>query len=211
MKKTLILFILTIMITLPTFSADWVQTGEKRYIDIDSIERDSNRSYVFSYWTKNLNNGKLKLLEGKYNKKIWYIMCKKVIDFHTNSYLIVELDYYDLNDKLIDYELFEPWNKTQEYYEQYIKALSYYKQNYNNLADISYNEDKSIALLAAMTNNPAMNNMIGRYNRLDDVANQVALLKRLAEESYYSLPWKNIRANTIEYVEYAAISRIYNP
>lgn len=199
------------MVTLPTFAADWVQTGEKRYIDIDSIERDSNRSYVFSYWTKNLNNGKLKLLEEKYNKKIWYIMCKKVIDFHTNSYLIVELDYYDLNDKLIDYELFEPWNKTQEYYEQYIKALSYYKQNYNNLADISYNEDKSIALLAAMTNNPAMNNMIGRYNRLDDVANQVALLKRLAEESYYSLPWKNIRANTIEYVEYAAISRIYNP
>lgn len=109
MKKLLLLFILTIATISPTVATEWIETGEKSYIDIDSIERyvddyGNEVSSQYVYWTKYLNNGAeyFKYSEKMYNKKIWYIMSKEVIDLDKKVSYAKYTFVYDLKGNVID-------------------------------------------------------------------------------------------------------------
>lgn len=106
MKKILIILLLTIATILPTFATNWVQVGEKQYIDIDTIEPyiDDYGHAVpnqYLFWRKTLNNGNFKMLEKTLNKKIWYSLSKCVIDVSRKTWAIKFFVVYDLKDKAI--------------------------------------------------------------------------------------------------------------
>ena len=111
MKKIFIIFLLTIATILPTFATCWVQTGEKSYIDVDTIEPfvdDYGRVVPnqYSFWVKYLNNGSQgwgndeKIL----NKKIWYMLSKGVIDINRKAIATKFYAYYDLKGRSINSE-----------------------------------------------------------------------------------------------------------
>ncbi len=107
MKKFLIILLLTIATVLPTFATNWVQVGDKTYIDIDTIEPFVNDygqviPNQYSYWEKTLNNGDFKKLEKQYNKKIWYMLSKNVIDLKRKTSAIKFSVLYDLKENSID-------------------------------------------------------------------------------------------------------------
>jgi len=105
MKKFLIILLLMLTIILPTFATNWVQVGEKIYMDTDTIEpfiddyghRVPNQ---YSYWVKILNNNSsnIKSIEKRYNKKIWYTMYKEVIDLNRKTSAMKFFTHYDLKD-----------------------------------------------------------------------------------------------------------------
>ena len=108
MKKILMILLLTIVIILPTYATNWVQVGEKLYIDTDSIEPYVNdygniEPNRYSYWTKNLNDGSesWRKSEKFYNKKIWYYTFKEIIDINRKSISSKSFVIYDLKSNVI--------------------------------------------------------------------------------------------------------------
>ena len=109
MKKIFIILLLTIATILPTFATCWVQTGEKCYIDTDTIEPfvDDSGNIVpnqYSFWIKCLNDGSQNIRneEKRLNKKIWYMLCKEVIDINRKVRAAKTFAIYDLKDKPIN-------------------------------------------------------------------------------------------------------------
>ena len=110
MKKIFIIILLFATI-LPTFATIWEQVSEKSWIDIDSIEPfiDDYGNAVpnqYSFWVKTLNNGSQgwRSDEKKFNKKIWYMLSKDVIDIKRKTSAMKFFVYYDLNEKCITSE-----------------------------------------------------------------------------------------------------------
>lgn len=108
MKKIFIIFLLTIATILPTFATNWVQTGKKCYIDTDTIEPfvDDYGKVVpnqYSYWAKGLNDGNqfLRNVEKRLNKKIWYMLSKRVIDVNRKAHAYKTTAVYDLKGNCI--------------------------------------------------------------------------------------------------------------
>ena len=109
MKKIFIILLLTIATILPTFATNWVQTGDKSYIDTDTIEPfvdDYGRVVPnqYSFWVKilNLDSQSWRDAEKRLNKKILYIMDKEVIDVNRKTIAVKFRVYYDLKDRPID-------------------------------------------------------------------------------------------------------------
>lgn len=119
MKKLLVLFILTILVTLPTFAAEWIQIHEKMYIDIDSIAQyvDDYGNEVpnqYIYWAKVLNDGgsDFKDIEKICNKKVWFVMYKNVMDINKKLIKAKASIIYDLKGNVIDFRSYSDF-KTQ--------------------------------------------------------------------------------------------------
>ena len=107
MKKFILLF-LSLFITLPVFSASWVQIGEKTYLDIDSLttyidEYDSIKTNQKIYWLKELNDGSeyFKKIEKEYNTKIWYTMTQRLVNTNKKTSSIKTIIYYDLKGNVV--------------------------------------------------------------------------------------------------------------
>jgi hypothetical protein len=103
MKKTLMTCLLILATILPTFATNWVQVGEKQYLDTDTIEPfidDYGRRVPnqYSFWVKllNTNSNSIKLIEKRYNKKVWYTMYKEVIDLKRKTSATKFYTFYDL-------------------------------------------------------------------------------------------------------------------
>ena len=109
MKKILMILLLTIATILPTYATNWVQVGQKVYMDIDTIEPfiDDYGHVVpnqYLFWRKTLNDGNFKALEKTLNKKIWYSLSKCVVDINRKSWATKFFVIYDLKDKPITQE-----------------------------------------------------------------------------------------------------------
>ena len=107
MKKFILLF-LSLFITLPVFSASWVQIGEKTYLDIDSLttyidEYDSIKTNQKIYWLKELNDGSeyFKKIEKEYNSKIWYTMTQRLVNTNKKTSSVKTIIYYDLKGNVV--------------------------------------------------------------------------------------------------------------
>lgn len=107
MKKFILLF-LSLFITLPVFSASWVQIGEKTYLDIDSLttyidEYDSIKTNQKIYWLKKLNDGSeyFKKIEKEYNSKIWYTMTQRLVNTNKKTSSVKTIIYYDLKGNVV--------------------------------------------------------------------------------------------------------------
>ena len=120
MKKILVLLLL-LLFTLPNYAANWKQTYEKEYVDLDSIEKyidvyNSRNNNIYSFWIKSLNdkNSYFTDFEKQYNKKIWFIKTRNLIDCKNKMISVKALIIYDDKGQSIhNYEASEysiKWN-----------------------------------------------------------------------------------------------------
>ena len=79
-------------------------------------------------------------------------------------------------------EIYRRYLDKQEALEPYRRGLQNYVRDYHRLSDLSYNQDKYLALLAAQTGATGLNNMIGRYTALGDEAKALDLQKLYGNE-----------------------------
>lgn len=79
-------------------------------------------------------------------------------------------------------EIYRRYLDKQEALEPYRRSLNNYVRDYHRLSDLSYNQDKYLALLAAQTGATGLNNMIGKYTALGDDAKAIDLQKLYGNE-----------------------------
>ena len=70
----------------------------------------------------------------------------------------------------------------QQMMEPYRRNLQNYIRDYDTRADWAYNQDKRLALLAALTGATGLNQMIGKNNALVNEANRLGLMKTAGED-----------------------------
>ena len=108
MKRNL-LFVLIALLTMAcsVFAAEWVQIGEKIYLDASSVSRyeyrlNFDKDILYSIWKKSLNDGKdtWKNLEKKYGKKLWYDKELLVVNCTKKELAIKSIIDYDLNENV---------------------------------------------------------------------------------------------------------------
>ena len=102
MRKLLFIFLLS-LIMLPAYSVAWVQTGDKTYLDKDSITLYVDENNILhkeqkTFWIKSLNDGNenYKKIEKDFNTKLWYIMTKFIVNTNNDTMAIKTIIYYDL-------------------------------------------------------------------------------------------------------------------
>ncbi len=103
MKKILFLLSFLALICLSTYAADWMQTGNKVYLDKTSISKHDkipSRNNVYSFWTKGLYLGSDldKVLESKYGHKYWYTKTLVLIDCSSKESSAKSITFYDLQE-----------------------------------------------------------------------------------------------------------------
>lgn len=108
MKKILIIGLLLLGISLPTFAQNWIELGNKLYVDIDSIEQyiDDNgniQKNQYTLWQKRLNDNSdlFKDIEKIYNKKVHYTLCKDILDVKTKKITPKAIIVYGMNGNVI--------------------------------------------------------------------------------------------------------------
>lgn len=79
-------------------------------------------------------------------------------------------------------EIYRRYLDKQEALEPYRRGLYNYVRDYHRLSDLSYNQDKYLALLAAQTGASGLNNMIGKYTAIGDEAKALDLQKLYGNE-----------------------------
>ncbi len=108
-KKISLLIFFMLTFSYAAQAVTWQQYDEKKYIDLDSIEKYSgvhslNNNSIYSFWTKILNNKNQVFLDDEkfYNKKIWYKMARTLIDCKNKTLAIKSYAIYDLKGQIID-------------------------------------------------------------------------------------------------------------
>jgi hypothetical protein len=114
MKKNL-LFALIVMLAMAcsVFAAEWVQIGEKSYMDVSSLApyKYNYTDITYSIWKKSLNDGTdtWKNLEKRYGKKIGYNKALFVVNCTKKEIGLKSVVEYDLNEHVVDsYESIYP-------------------------------------------------------------------------------------------------------
>lgn len=109
MKKILYLFIL-LFITLPAFSAEWIEIFEKQYVDMSSIAVNLKTDNI-EFWVKSLRKDPKEVCPLT-NKPYWYSMNKWSMNCHNRTERIEAMAVYDLQGKLIYSDNYKPeWNE----------------------------------------------------------------------------------------------------
>ncbi|MBP3821686.1 hypothetical protein J6G99_08615 [bacterium] len=107
MKKNLF-FVLIAMLTMAScvFAAEWIQIGEKSYLDVSSLSpyEYNHTDVTYSIWKKSLNDGTdtWKNLEKILGKKLWYSKVLFVINCTKKEIGIKSAIHYDLNENVAD-------------------------------------------------------------------------------------------------------------
>ena len=91
------------------FAADWVQIGDKIYLDASSLSEyaydlNFDNSKIYSIWKKGLNDStdSWKNLEKNYKKKLWYDKTLFVINCSRKELAVKSIVLYDLNENVVD-------------------------------------------------------------------------------------------------------------
>lgn len=89
-----------------------------------------------------------------------------------------------IGDGYSDYgrELIDRYMMNQSMMDPYRKNLQNYIRDYNNRADLAYNQDRELAALTGLTGNNAYAQMIGKNNALVNEANRLGLFKTAGED-----------------------------
>ena len=102
-----------ILLAYPVLAAEWKQIEEKSYIDIASIQEYNDPSSYDKkrynrnekeFWIKSLNDKSSYFTdyEKTYNKKVWYIILKYIVDCNNKTIATKSGAIYDTNGNLID-------------------------------------------------------------------------------------------------------------
>ncbi|MBR6297689.1 MAG: hypothetical protein IKR34_00430 [Candidatus Gastranaerophilales bacterium] len=107
MKKNLFFALFTLLFTINfVMAADWIQIGEKLYLDASSWSQYDyyGKDGFYSIWTKSLNNGDKywKEVEGIFGKKLWYEKILYVFNCAKKEMAIKSSVYYDLKDNVVN-------------------------------------------------------------------------------------------------------------
>lgn len=109
MKRILIICLLLLGIFLPTFAKNWLEIGNKTYIDTDSIEQyvddyGNIQRTQYTLWLKRLNDNSelFKNLEKLHSKKIHYVLSKEMIDIKTKRLASKTIVLYGIDGHVVD-------------------------------------------------------------------------------------------------------------
>lgn len=123
-KKLNLLLIGLIISILPTFAtSNWVQIGNKMYIDTNSVRKEnyfnSNYNNYYSVWIKWLNDGSKNFLntENYYKTKIWYTLQQNYIDCKNKRLSWKSYIIYDLKGNIVE-------SKTQNDYNFLFESIA---------------------------------------------------------------------------------------
>lgn len=123
-EKLNLLLIGLIISILPTFAtSNWVQIGNKMYIDTNSVRKEnyfnSNYNNYYSVWIKWLNDGSKNFLntENYYKTKIWYTLQQNYIDCKNKRLSWKSYIIYDLKGNIVE-------SKTQNDYNFLFESIA---------------------------------------------------------------------------------------
>ncbi len=137
MKKILI-SVVVVAIGLCAYAANWQKINDKIYLDVSGIMRTGQSGSVYSFWTKELNDGgnDFVIAEMKYSQKVWYDLVHYSIDCSSRKFKIEEVLMYGLNNNLItdDSTALSGWHSIppQSIAEDYLELVCKVKSNTNN-------------------------------------------------------------------------------
>lgn len=107
MKKILLVFGIMIFLLQPVFGVNWTQMSNKRYIDLDSVQK-FNDSYDYNFnkyifWEKYLNDKSNIFTNAKklYGKKIWYSLNYIIINCENKTITVKSYTDYDLSGNVL--------------------------------------------------------------------------------------------------------------
>lgn len=83
-------------------------------------------------------------------------------------------------------QLYSNYMLRQQAMQPYRDELNNYIRDYKRYSDWSYNQDKHLALLAALTGAQGLNNMIGKYTAIGD-EDKITALKKMQGEDYKNI------------------------
>lgn len=116
-KKLNLLFIGLIISILPTFAtSNWIQIGNKMYIDTNSVRKEnyfnSNYNNYYSVWIKRLNDGSKPFLdtESYYKTKIWFSLQQYYVDCQNKRAAFKGYINYDLKSNAVGQNTREDYN-----------------------------------------------------------------------------------------------------
>ncbi len=132
MKKILISLFL-VALGLCSYAASWERINDKVYLDTSGIMSSGKTGSVYSFWTKELNDGDADfiLAERTYSQKIWYDLVHYSIDCSARKFKIEEVLIYGLNNNFIgkDTSALMGWNSIppQSVAEDYLELVCKYQ------------------------------------------------------------------------------------
>lgn len=94
--------------------SNWVQVGEKVYIDTNSIRKEENSISKYSYWYKWLNDKSELFSLGEKSfpdKKIWYILQQEIIDCEKKQATVKSHYTYDINNFVLFTETYPEYKQ----------------------------------------------------------------------------------------------------
>lgn len=105
MKKIIFILCGLGFVCLSTQAANWIQTGQKTYLDRSSISKYNDiysRNSIYSFWTKNLYNESEfdEFLENKYGHKYWYSKVLVLMDCSNKERAVKSGTWYNLQEKV---------------------------------------------------------------------------------------------------------------
>lgn len=95
MKKLFVLLALLFM-SMPAYATYWYEFAHKSYIDLDSLQKNSNIALV---WVKILNQGNFEPID---NKKVWFSQSSMYVDLKNKRTALKDVYYYDLKNNVIE-------------------------------------------------------------------------------------------------------------
>ena len=120
-KGILALFLVAVTLT-PTFAENWIQIGDKHYIDADSV-RSSNSYGAYTMRTKYIGNGEpLEIINGH---DVWTIKTNSFVDCTSNYAKTTSYTAYDKKGNVVTsgrtvwkqwYEINHPNSRAYESY-----------------------------------------------------------------------------------------------
>lgn len=90
-------FLLLILSPSSSYSSQWVEVGNKEFVDISSIKIDNQTGYVY-YWNKLLTYEK-KIIKGK---PYWFQLTYSVSDCINNKNTLAAFTWYDTTGSVIE-------------------------------------------------------------------------------------------------------------
>lgn len=101
--KKLLISLSFIAIGLCAYAANWERISDKIYLDTSGIMASGKSDSVYSFWTKELNDGGNDFIisENKYSQKVWYDLVRYSVDCSNRKFKLEEVLIYGLQNNLI--------------------------------------------------------------------------------------------------------------
>lgn len=136
--RKIIISLVVVAVGLCAYAANWTKITDKIYLDVSGIMPVPNQSNVYSFWTKELNDGNqdFVLAEKSYSQKIWYDLVRYSVDCSSRKIKMNDVLVYGLKNNLIatDSSLGDSWHTVppdsivEDYLELVCKTVAEKKQ-----------------------------------------------------------------------------------